>query len=376
VSRRWLYLDNVKVLLIATIIAVHAVLGYSQVGWWSYADVREVTLSPVTETAMLALAGPFGLFVIALLFLVAGLLTGPSLHRKGAGRFSRDRLLRLGVPFVVYVALVQPALLYALYHPLGTAPGSYWHEFLGAERQLDTGPLWFVGVLLIYSLVYAAWVRLRRSGPPDRGSVQITIRRLLLLAAAVIPATFLIRVVYPLGGDSGFSDLNLWQWPACIALFGLGITAYRNGWLTAVPGQLWRQSRTVALATVGAFVVFAAVVVAFGAAGEQLFGGWHWSALAFVTLESVLTVFGPVWLLGAAQQHLGRRLRWGAALGRSAYGAFVVQGPILIGLAVVLRPLPLPAEVKALIVAAGGVATSFALAWLLVTRVPFIRRII
>jgi hypothetical protein len=49
-------------------------------------------------------------------------------------------------------------------------------------------------------------------------------------------------------------------------------------------------------------------------------------------------------------------------------GAFVVQGPVLIALALVLRPLALPAEVKALAVAAAGVGASFALAWLLVTR--------
>jgi hypothetical protein len=48
----------------------------------------------------------------------------------------------------------------------------------------------------------------------------------------------------------------------------------------------------------------------------------------------------------------------------------------LIALAIALRPLPLPAEVKALIVAAGGVTGSFALAWLLVSRVPGVRRIL
>ena len=48
----------------------------------------------------------------------------------------------------------------------------------------------------------------------------------------------------------------------------------------------------------------------------------------------------------------------------------------MIALAIALRPLPLPAEMKALIVAAGGVAGSFALAWLLVSRVPVVRRIL
>jgi glucans biosynthesis protein C len=117
--------------------------------------LREVTLSPVVETVLTAAVSPFGFFLIPLLFLVSGLLSVPSIRRKGPARFARDRLLRLGVPFAVYVGLVQPTVMYAVEHPLGAAPRSYWYEYLGAERQLVTGPLWFVGVLLLYSMVVA-----------------------------------------------------------------------------------------------------------------------------------------------------------------------------------------------------------------------------
>lgn len=58
----------------------------------------------------------------------------------------------------------------------------------------------------------------------------------------------------------------------------------------------------------------------------------------------------------------------GRALARSAYAAYVAQLAVLIGLAVALRGADLPAEIKALAVAGLGVAGSFALAWLLVTR--------
>ena len=58
---------------------------------------------------------------------------------------------------------------------------------------------------------------------------------------------------------------------------------------------------------------------------EQLFGGWNWPALVFAAIESMLTVLGSVWLLGAAQRHLGRRLPLGPKLARSSYGAFMVQ---------------------------------------------------
>lgn len=158
------YLDNLKVILIAAIIAIHGVLGYAGFDqWWSYADVRETVLQPITEIVLMALVGPFALFMIALLFLVSGLLAAPSLHRKGIKRFVRDRLLRLGVPFLAFTLILWPLLMYALYHPLGA---SYWEEFLSDEGYIDTGPLWFVGVLLIFSLAYAAVSQLRRRSAP------------------------------------------------------------------------------------------------------------------------------------------------------------------------------------------------------------------
>ena len=55
-------------------------------------------------------------------------------------------------------------------------------------------------------------------------------------------------------------------------------------------------------------------------------------------------------------------------MARSAYGAFLLQGVVLIALMIALRPVGVPAEVKALAVAGLGVAGSFALAWFLVTR--------
>lgn len=48
----------------------------------------------------------------------------------------------------------------------------------------------------------------------------------------------------------------------------------------------------------------------------------------------------------------------------------------MLGLAMALRPVPLPAEVKALVVMVAGVVASFALAWLLVTRVRPLARIL
>ena len=284
------------------------------------------------------------------------------------------------MPFALFTFLIWPAVTYAVYHPLGAAPGSFVEEYLSDEGYLDTGVLWFIGVLLIFSVGYAGLAVLprpagwSRGSDPARPARPIGVGHLAGLALATAAATFLIRLAFPYGSES-VTDLNLWEWPGCLALFGLGIVASRREWLAEVPHALRRGSFVVTLVAGAAAGALLGGTLATGSA-DRLFGGWQWWALLFAVVESTLMVFGSVWLLGAAQRHLARPRRWSAPLGRSAYGAFLLQGFVLIALAVLLRPIPLPAEAKALVVAVGGVAGSFAWAWLLVSRVPWLARII
>ena len=369
------WLDNLKVALIAAIIAIHAVMSYTSMEVWSYTELRETTLTPLVEAVTAVAVAPFGFFVITVLFLAAGLLTPPSLERKGAARFVRDRLLHLGVPFLVYVLVVQPVVMYTFEHRYGDATRSFWYEYLGEEKQLDTGPLWFVGVLLIFSLAYAAWVSRPHRQVARRTPQPVTIQLLLLVVLAVAAASFAIRVVWPYGGDSGFTDLNFWQWPASVAAFGLGIVGSKQGWVSEVPADLAHRCRTVTL-TAAAVMTGLLWVAGSRDQVDPLMGGWGWPSLVFAAVEAPLTVFGSVWLLEVVQRRLDRRVRWGPVLSRSAYGAFILQTPVLIGLAVALRPVGLPAEVKALVLAATGVATCFALAWWLVSRVRVLARVL
>ncbi|MEU4689924.1 acyltransferase [Actinoplanes sp. NPDC023714] len=374
-SGRSLYLDDLKVILVAAVIGGHALIGYSAFDWWSYSDVREVTLSPVTVGVLMAVAVPFGMIVIPLLFLIAGLLTPPSLRRHGVAGYARSRLLRLGVPFAVFALLLWPYLEYALFRLAGHVDVSY-PAYLRVVGTLDTGVLWFIGALLMFSLAYAAGVTIGR-GRRWPGPGEARARDLLTLTAAVVVVTFLLRLVLPYETDSPYIDVNLWEWPLCAALFGLGVAMSRHGWATTVPDRLRRRCRAVTLAAAVAAGTFLGVVLATGITEDQLAGGWRWPALLFVAGETVIAVFGPVWLLAAAQTHLGRRpRRWGPAVARSAYGAFMVQGLVLFALAVTLRAAPAPAEVKALVVAVAGIAGSYGLSWLLISRVPLAARLL
>jgi hypothetical protein len=360
------YLDNLKALLVAAIIAVHGIVGYSSwEGAWAYEPAAEVRLAPVTENVLGSLVLPATLFAMGLFFLMSGLVTPGSLARKGPRRFVRDRLVRLGIPLAVWALAIWPAVVY-LAHRVAGESASYWTMFINAEPLLDTGPMWFVAVLLIYSLAYAAWRHLRRA-PTPAPARPISGWTLVVVAAALSLTTILVRPVFPFDGHQ-VGELQLWQWPQYLALFGLGIVAARRGGLEPVPDYVRRRCGTVALVGLGAFFALLGAVVVAGLEPPDAFADLrlHWAPIALSAIEGPLAVGACVWLLGTAQRRLDRR--WHRALTRSAYGAFVLQGPILIGVALALRPVDVPAEAKALMVAGAGITASFAVAWLLVSR--------
>jgi hypothetical protein len=102
---------------------------------------------------------------------------------------------------------------------------------------------WASGALLVFSLVYAGWVRVRGTTRLGRSHTEINASHLLALVAAVTIASFLVRLVVPFEADTRFVDLNFCQWPASAGLFTLGLIAARHAWLAVVPDRLPRHSR-------------------------------------------------------------------------------------------------------------------------------------
>src|SRR5215470_16242212 len=105
-------LDTLKAVLIAWIIGGHALLGYSALGGWEYEQVREVTFRPRVEFVLTAALGPSALVVIGAFFFLAGLFVPGALARRGSRGFVLDRVVRLGLPYLAYAALLWPALLW------------------------------------------------------------------------------------------------------------------------------------------------------------------------------------------------------------------------------------------------------------------------
>ncbi|PRX46585.1 acyltransferase-like protein [Prauserella shujinwangii] len=374
VTTRLPALDTLRAVLVAWIIGGHALLGYSAIGGWAYDEVNEVSFTAQAELVLLALLGPSALFVLGTFFLLAGLCTPASFDRRGARTFVRRRLLRLGVPFAVSVLVLWPLPVLLAYRAAGRDV-SYGWVLTGRDRFLDSGALWFAVVLLLFSLAYAALRSLRRPAG-DRAPVPVTGWRLAGLAATLTLATFTVRL-WTSARETDVLDLHLWLWPQLGVMFAFGIAHARGGLAAHVPDRLYRGCGRTTAAVVAALPVLALILagadLTTGAA--PFLGGPHWQALALAGVEATLVVAGSVWLLGLAQRRLAASGPLRTAAGRGSFAAFVLQGPVLLLLAVALRPFALPAEIKAPLVGALGIVLCFGLGLLAVQRTP-LRRIL
>jgi fucose 4-O-acetylase-like acetyltransferase len=99
--RRVVAIDNLKAVLVAWVIAGHAMLGYTAIGGWPYDEVSETTLPTQLELVLAALLGPTALFVMGTFFFLSGLFASGTIARHGLAGFVRQRLLRLGLPWLL-----------------------------------------------------------------------------------------------------------------------------------------------------------------------------------------------------------------------------------------------------------------------------------
>jgi len=330
-SGRLLFVDNVRVFLTIMVLLHHTMIIYAGTGSWLYNEGREdlITFGIGSWFCTVNQAYFMGLFLLISAYFVPG-----AYDRKGAGRFLKDRLIRLGIPLLVYGWLVRPLLLYAGTAVVEGQAQPFWDWFPGPYFRdygvIGGGPLWFIETLLLFSIVYALWRLLTGSRParpdvvrPFPGSGAI-----VLFALLVGVVTFAVRLVFPV--DSSFRPLNLQfaNFTQYVALFVAGLLAYRRNWLRGMPDAVGRRWLVVAVLLVLSFPPLALTIGAGG--NDALFrGGWHWQALASSVWESFLCLSMCIGVIYAFRRHGDHQGRLAHSLSRSAYGAYLVQEPMI-----------------------------------------------
>ena len=368
---RFAYLDNLKVLLVVGVIGVHTAIIYGVEGSFYLEDYE--SMGDVTAGALTVFTAVGFLFGLGAFFLIAGRLTGPSLDRKGQARFVRDRLFRLGLPVVFYVLLIAPVMEYVKARHEGDDEAflpAAWHQL----SDPAPGPTWFLEALLAFSLAYALVRELRpRTGPVSREPLRG--RQVAAVGAAIAVLSFATHLVLPLGEEHFHIQFGLF--PQYIILFGLGCAAGRRGWLETLTPELRRRCGLVGLIAILALpVLLLAGGFGDGDAQRDLYArGWHWQAAGTSLVEAALAATLPLFLIGWFREHWTRQGPVLRSLAAAAYGAFIIHPPVIVGAALAIQDVPLPAEVKFLLVLAAGVLGSFGITSLAI-RVHGVARVV
>ena len=106
---RIVFFDNLRYLMVILVIIFHSGASYgSIVGLWPYHDPNP---TEVVDILMMIL----DVFMMSILFFIAGYFCLASIQKKGGRRFLVGKLKRLEIPWLVVTFLVLPVLDYLHY---------------------------------------------------------------------------------------------------------------------------------------------------------------------------------------------------------------------------------------------------------------------
>src|SRR5262249_17665344 len=114
-------IDYLRAFVVMLVVFHHSILAYAYMANHAFWPAFPITDSQ-RWLGFDLVPGVNDLYFMSLLFLVSGVLVWPSIQRKGAATFVRDRGIRLGIPFLV-VAILMPLAYYPSYLVTTTAPG-------------------------------------------------------------------------------------------------------------------------------------------------------------------------------------------------------------------------------------------------------------
>ncbi len=372
---RLLFFDNVRSLAVLLVVLFHAAISYSNVvPWWYVVDSSRSQLFDVF-IAILAV------FVMPVLFFVAGYFALPSLQHKGPADFLKSKFKRLGIPWFFGVFFLVPIMPYVRHYTRSIDNGEvalgYWRFWVASMRssgwfryaplslledRFYPGYFWFISLLLCFfvvlCLLYEAkkkWlggsVHSAKAGAASSRSILVR----LLLFGCISSAGFLA-----VGWLSSFeswviiANVLLFQ-PANLVLyvcyFSLGAYAFSKRWFAnAHPlGRLTTWGSVCFLLSIGYLIVVK----------KALAGPTKELAIAFAFSHSFLCLAFVGVLISLALRYWNRPSAIGQRLASNSYNIYLVHLPIVVAFQLLLASWQGPALVKFAIVAICSVLLSY-----------------
>jgi hypothetical protein len=384
-TSRLFFIDHLRASLVIVVVLHHLALVYGGIPPFYYFE------PPFNDPLAGLIALVFVLFnqawFMGAFFLLAGYFTPGSFDRKGPGSFLKDRLLRLGIPIILFIFVLNPISSIGYYLMPASLTGitdpPTWQEY---PNLIGLGPLWFIAMLLIFSFGYAAWRRLTRdrtsssmskSSQPSYLSIGI-----FILALALV--SYLVRIIVPLGESVSLfvyflSFPTIAYLPQYLSFFVLGTVAYRHDWFRTLPSSMGKVGFVAAVVVAVALfpIAFVSLLVSIENASQQLppFGYGTWQSAVYTLWDSIFAVGMCLGLIPLFRRFFNGQGRFGRFLSQHSYTVYVIHIPIVVFLAFALRGIDLETLLKFGMAAVIVVPTCFAVAYI-VRRMPRVSRIL
>ena len=364
---RLYFLDNLRATVIVFVVVLHTFLSYMVYAppWWYVLDPAR---SVFFDWAVILIDVP----LMPVLFFLAGFFALPSLERRGAGAFMRDKVVRIGIPWIIGVLFLAPLITYMIYvsRQVPVSFAQFWTtEFWGAMYQQAV--YWFLGVLFVfYALLSAGYDESARLRAWQRVLRAPSWRHFLGFGAIVTVAFFLLSLWWTPDDwrHVWFLVYQPVRFPLYIGYFCLGLYADRRGWF-APGGYAPGIDRWLPIFLVAGLLYAGHIML-------QLFGPpetlWYqvvtavlFNAFCLAALMAGLSLFR------ASVNSRGRNWR---SLARNSYGIYYLHPLILYPLAYLFVAFPLPVYLKAAALIALTLLACWTLSEFVLTRAPGLRR--
>jgi glucan biosynthesis protein C len=349
-TTRYLFLDNIKVLFTILVIFWHVMVTYVETGWWYYKESNPVDpISYIIFLILTSIGGVFQTSLLGLFFLLGGYFTPKSYDRKGACSFWKERLIRLGIPLLLYTVLINPLMIYTLaklsvppwnINPIlqGTFLDYYISSFLSWEGFINflsfAGPMWFLKVLLIFTAIYTLWRQITKLDSIQRKIPKhLSIPRysyLLLSALGLGSLTFIVRIFLPI--DTRPLEIPWGQLIQYLMMFSIGVICIRYLWfekLNRKHVKIWLLTIVISLVVI--YIDFI-IAIAMDIDLIDFTGGFSLHAFLFAMVDNVICMGVIFILIKVFYAKFNKQGSILLNLSTSAYHMYLVHPPVLVAL--------------------------------------------
>lgn len=333
-------IDWLRIIAVFSVIALHSAVIFS----WGLFNVKHTQHTLLVDSAVIF----FTVWIIPLLFVLAGVAAKFSLDKRTPGEFSQERRKRLLVPAIFW--FVVPAIIANVFklNFLLQLPGNPRLAF----TVVGTGHLWFILYLLIFTFVSLPIFGLLRKP---------TGQRAISFMARIIekPGMIFLFAIPLMGLALGDTDNDLLKFLYLI-YYIYGFVIFSDGrFIKAIAKQVW-FALTVAIVLV--------ILIIFMAETKTEFNG-----LTSRIIEVSARWFWVVTFLGLGDRFLNHTSRLLRYLSEASYPVYILGFLVTALVGYFIAPLPWLVDLKYLAIVIFSVLITVFSYDLLVKRTNFTR---